>query len=76
MAVDGERAARRQLVGVGCAHDQRAGAPHLLVQQADGIVRRIVRAEGIGANQFRQRVRLMGLGAAHRAHLVQRHRHA
>ena len=31
-AVDRERAARRQLVGVGGSHDQRARAAHLLMQ--------------------------------------------
>ena len=36
-AVDRQRAARRQLVPVRHPHDQRAAAPHLLVQQADGV---------------------------------------
>ena len=36
VAVDGERAAGRQLVGVGGAHDQRAEPAHLGMQQADG----------------------------------------
>ena len=35
-----QRAAGRQLVGVGGAHDQRAGAAHFFMQQADGIVLR------------------------------------
>ena len=74
--VDRERAAGRQLVGVGRAHDQRAGAAHLLVDHADGVVLRIVGAEGIGADQLGQLVGQMGLGAAHRAHLVQHHGHA
>ena len=56
VAVDGERAAGRQLVRVGRAHDQRAGAPHLLVQQADRVVRGIVGAEGVGADQLGQAV--------------------
>ena len=74
--VDRERAAGGELVGVGRAHDQRAGAAHLLVDHADGIVLRIVGAEGIGADQLGQLVGQMGLGAAHRAHLVQHDRHA
>ena len=74
--VDRERAAGGQFVGVGGAHDQRAGAAHLLVDHADGIVLRIVGAEGIGADQLGQLVGQMGLGAAHRAHLVQHDRHA
>ena len=54
VAVDRERAARRQLVRVGGAHDQRAAAPHLLVQQADGVVLGIVGAERVGADQLGQ----------------------
>ena len=76
VAVDRERPAGRQLVGIGCAHDQRAGAAHLLVQQAHGIVGRIVGAEGVGADQLGQLVGLVRLGTAHRPHLVQHHRHA
>ncbi len=41
-AVDGERAACRQLVSVAGLHDQRAGAAHLLMQQADGVRRPLV----------------------------------
>ena len=71
VTVDGQRTACRQLVPVGRPHDQRAGAPHFLVQEADGIVLRIVGAEGIGADEFGQAVGEMGFGAAHRPHLVQ-----
>ena len=52
VAVDRERAAGRHLVGVGGAHDQRAEPAHLLVQQADGVVLRVVGAERVGADQF------------------------
>ena len=38
LAVDGQRAARRHLMGVGGAHDQRAEPAQLLVQQADRVV--------------------------------------
>ena len=76
VAVDGQRAAGRQLVRVGRAHDQRAGAPHLLVQQADGVVGGIVGAEGVGADQLGEVFGEMRLGAAHRPHLVQHHGHA
>ena len=51
-------------------------AAHLLVQQADGVVLRIVGAEGVGADQLGQAVGLVRLGAAHRPHLVQHHGHA
>ena len=72
-AVHRQGAARRQLVAVGHAHDQRAGAAHFLMQQAHGIVHGVVGAEGVGADQFRQAVALMGEGAANGTHLVQHH---
>ena len=73
VAVHGQRAARRQLMGVGRRQDQGAAAAHLLMQQADGIVHGIVGAEGVGADQLRQTVGLMGLGAAPGPHLMQHH---
>ncbi len=73
MAVHGQRAARGQLVRVGRAQDERTGAAHLLMQQADGVVLPIVGAEGIGADEFGQAVGLVGVGAANGAHLVQHH---
>ena len=76
VAVDGEGAAGRQLVGVGRAHDQRAGAPHLLMQQADRVVGGIVGAERVGTDELGEVFREMRLGAAHRPHLVQHHGHA
>ena len=66
-----QRAAGGQAMRVRRAHDQRTGAAHLLVQQADGVVLPVVGAEGVGADQLRQTVGDVGLGAAHRAHLVQ-----
>ena len=71
IAVDGQRAAGGQLVGVAGGHDQRAGAAHLLVQQADRVGGGIVGAEGVGADQFGEAVRLVRLGAATGPHLVQ-----
>ena len=53
------------------SQDQRAGAAHLLMQQADRIVFPIVGPERVGADEFRKPVRLMRVGSAHRAHLVQ-----
>ena len=67
VAVDGQRAAGRQLVRVARAHDQRAGAAHLLVQQADGVGLGVVGAEGVGAHQLGQPVGLVRLGHALRA---------
>ena len=71
IAVDGERAAGRQLVLVAGRHDQRAGAPHLLVQQADGVGLGVVGAERVGADQLGEAVGLVRFGHAHGAHLVQ-----
>ena len=71
LAVDGKRAAGRHLMAVGHAHDQRAGAAHLLMQEADGIGLAIVGAEGIGADEFGEPVGLVRLGAAHGPHLVE-----
>src|SRR5205807_1228096 len=64
-------AAGRYLVRVGRAQDQRAALPHLFVQQADRVLLRIVRAEGIGADELGQARAEMRLGLPHRPHLVQ-----
>ena len=61
---------------VAARHDQRAGKPHLGMQQPDRIGLGIVGAEGVGADQLGQAVGLVRVGAAHRAHLVQHDRHA
>ena len=58
------------------AHDQRAGKPHLGMQQPDRIGLGVVGAEGVGADQLGEAVGLVRLGAAHRAHFVQHDRHA
>src|SRR5262245_167185 len=71
VAIDGERPARGQLVGVAGGHDQGTRAPHLLVQQSDRIRASIVGAEGIGADELGQGVGLVGLGHPGRAHFVE-----
>ena len=73
VAVDGQGAAGRHLVGVGAGHDDRVQRPHLGVQQADGVVLPVVGAEGVGADQLGQAVGVVGVGldARHAAHLVQ-----
>jgi hypothetical protein len=62
-------------VGVAVRHDERAEAAHLLMQEADRIRFGVVRAEGVGADELRETVGLVGIGAAHRAHLVEHHGH-
>ena len=53
-AVDGERRSGRDAVLVGGAHDQRAEIAHFLVEQTDGIVLGIVRAEAVRADHLGQ----------------------
>ena len=76
LPVHGQRAARRHLMDVGTAEDDRVAAAHLGMEQANGIMLPIVRPERVGTDQFGQSLGLMGLGAAHGAHLVQDDRHA
>ena len=76
VAVDGERAAGRNLVAIAGPHDQRAGKPHLGMQQPDRIGLGVVGAEGVRADQLGKAVALVRLGAANGAHLVQHDRHA
>ena len=76
VAIDRERAAGRQLVGVGGVHHQRAEPAHLGVQEADGAAVRIIGAERVRADEFGELPGFMRGGRAHRAHLVQHHGHA
>jgi hypothetical protein len=61
-------------MSVGDAHDQRAEAPHLLVQQADRAGHGAVRPERIRADQFAQPARLVRGRHASGPHLVQHDR--
>ena len=63
-------------MGVRGGQDQRAGAAHLLVQQADGVVLGIVGAQRVGADQLGAVVGLVRLGRAQWPHLVQHDRDA
>jgi hypothetical protein len=76
LAVDGQGPAGGHLIGVGRAHDQRAEAAHLLMQEADGGLFVVVGAKGIRADQLCQPIRLVRIGRAQRAHLMQRNRQA
>jgi hypothetical protein len=67
--------ARRHLVRIGGAQDQRTALPRLLMQQPDRIALRVVGAERVGAHQLGEPGPDMRLGAAHRPHLVQHDRH-
>ena len=74
--VDGQSAASWNLRLIGGLHDDRAAAAHLFMQQTDGIALPIVGAEGIGAHQFSQTVRVVGVGLADGPHFVEHHRAA
>ena len=76
VAIDRERAAGRKLVAVAHRHDQRAGAPHLGVQQPDGVGLGIVGAEGIGADELGEVAGLVRRRHRRRPHLVQHDRDA
>ena len=76
VAVNSQRAPRRDLVGIAAGHDQGICQPHFGMQQADRIAFGIVGAEGIGADEFRKGVGLVRVSAAHAAHFVEDHRHA
>ena len=69
--VDGKRAAGGDTVRIRCRDDQGSQDTHLGMQDADRIALGIVGAEGVGADQLRQPVGLMGLRAAVGPHLVQ-----
>ena len=52
VAVDGERASGRHLMGVGALKDDRTERAHLAMQDPDRIGRGVVRSEGIRADQL------------------------
>ena len=76
VAIDREGAAGRQLVAVAGGQNERAGAAHLLVQQADGVRLPVVGAERVGAHELGQPVGLVGVRHPDGAHLVQHDGHA
>ena len=61
LAIDGERGAGRHAARLGGAHHQRAEPPHLLLQQADGVIE-LVAAEGVAADQLGEPVGLVDGG--------------
>ena len=71
VAIDGERAAGRQLRPVAGRHDERAGAAHLLMQQPDGVVLPIVGAERVRADELGAAAGLVRVRHARGAHFVQ-----
>lgn len=60
VTVHGQRTACGQLVLFGSGHDDPACRAHFPMQQPNGILFVIIRAEGIGTDHFRQMPRAVG----------------
>ena len=76
VTIDRERAARRQLVGVGGVQHQRAEPAHFGMKETDGAAVGIVGAERVRADQLGELPCFVHGSRTHRAHLMQHHRHA
>ncbi len=76
IAIDGERAAGRQLVLVGRAHHQRVKPAHFGMQNPDGACLGVVGAERVRANQFGKLSGLVHGGRTLRPHFMQHDRYA
>ena len=74
--VDGQCAPGGKAVTVGHFHDQPVCGPHFPMQQADGVLFVVIRAEGIGTDHLGQVAGLVGEGADGGAHFVDDHGHA
>jgi hypothetical protein len=70
ISVDGKRAAGRDLVSVGCAHDQGSQPAHFGMEKPDSVVGGVVGAKGIRTNEFSIAFRSMRLCHPSRTHLV------
>jgi hypothetical protein len=75
LAIDGEGRTSWNAGRVGRAHDQRACAPHLLFEEADGVVQ-LVTAERIAADELGESIGAVNVSATHRPHFMQDDRHA
>ena len=69
--VDRKRAARRDPVDIGTLHDQRAHIPHFPMKESNSVIFRIIRAEGVGADKFRETIGQMRIGPANGAHFME-----
>src|SRR5690606_30482141 len=61
------------LVLVAAGHDDRVHLPHFPMDQTDGVVLAVVRAEGVGTDQFGAILSLVGIRLGQGSHLVQHH---
>ena len=71
LPVDGQRGSGGHAARFGRAHDERAEAPHLLFQQADGVVE-FVAAERVAADELSEAVRPVHGRGMGRPHFVER----
>ena len=76
VTVDRQSTSRWHLMAPRHRHDQRTGPAHFLVQQPHGILLGIIGTEGIGAHQFGQPFRFVGIGFDQRPHFVDDYRNA
>jgi hypothetical protein len=60
LAVDRQGRSRWHPRLVRCCHDQRAGTTHFVMEQADGVLLAVVRAERVRADQLSESVGLVG----------------
>ena len=72
LAIHGERAARGDRRAIRGAHHERAGAPHLLLEQADGVRERRA-AQRVGADELGEVIRRLRGRALGRLHLEEPH---
>ena len=70
VAIDRQRRAGGHPRGIGGGQDQRPQRAHLGVQQPDGVMLGIVRAEAVRADQLGELVGVVRVGAVNAAHLV------
>lgn len=73
IAVDGERSTCRKAVFLGHLHHEAACRPHLPVEEADGVLFVVVRAEGVRAHHLGEVAGAVGEGFHHWPHFVQGH---
>ena len=74
--IDGQRTAGRQSVRLGGLQNQAVGGAHFPMQEADGVLFAVVRAEGVGADHLGKVASAVGKGADLGPHFVQHDRHA
>ena len=75
ITVNSKCATCRYFVKISRAHYQRINLAHFLMQNADSVAGRIIRAKRVRADKFSKVFSVMRVGHAHRTHFMQNHRH-